>query len=142
MKTHLSHPAAAGLSHGQQGMSAVIASAVADEDPSSVIAGIDTSDTVPAMAGRANGARTRPAITAIASSRRMVIWRSTRQNPTDGFKLKVSRTNEAVMGQARCFKNRCIQRPSAAPGPCRVEELDCRVGRRQEIANRVQKVPG
>ena len=111
MKTHLSHPAAAGLSHGQQGMSAVIASAVADEDPSSVIAGIDTSDTVPAMAGRANGARTRPAITAIASSRRMVIWRSTRQNPTDGFKLKVSRTNEAVMGQARCFKNRCIQRP-------------------------------
>ena len=73
MKTHLSHPTAAGLSHGQHGMSAAIASAVADADLSSVIAGIDTSDTVPAMAGRVNGASTRPAITAIASSRLMVI---------------------------------------------------------------------
>ena len=101
MKTHLSHPTAAGLSHGQQGMSAVIASAVADADPSSIIAGIDTCDTVPAMAGRANGASTRPAIMNIASSRRIVIWRSMRQNPTDGLKMKVSRTNDAVMRKAR-----------------------------------------
>ena|ERR1700722_7300738 len=97
MKTHLSHPTAPGLSHGQQGMSAVIASAVADADPSSVIAGIDVSDTVPAMAGRANGASTRPAIKAIASSRRMVIWRSMRQNPTDGLKLKASQTDDVVI---------------------------------------------
>ena len=101
MKTHLSHPTAAGLSHGQQGMSAVIASAVADADPSSVIAGIDASDTVRAMAGRANGASTRAAIMNIASSRRMVIWRSIRENSTDGFKLKVSRANDAVMKEAR-----------------------------------------
>ena len=101
MKTHLSHPTGAGLSpHGQQGMSAVIASAVADADLSSAIAGIDAPDTVPAMAGRTNGAKTRAAITAIASSRRMVIWRSMPQNPTDGSKLKASRTNDAVMGQA------------------------------------------
>jgi hypothetical protein len=120
MKTHLSHPIAVGLSHGQQGMSAVIASAVADADLSSVIAGIDTSDTVPAMAGRANGARTRPAIMNIASSRRMVIWRSMRQSPTDGFKLKASRTNDAVMGQARCFKKpsypKALGRAGSQPG--------------------------
>jgi ABC-type phosphonate transport system ATPase subunit len=53
------------------------------------------------MAGRANGASTRPAIMNIASSRRIVIWRSMRQNPTDGLKMKVSRTNDAVMRKAR-----------------------------------------
>jgi hypothetical protein len=35
------------------------------------------------MTGRDSGANTKPAITAIASSRRMVIWRFTPQNPTD-----------------------------------------------------------
>jgi hypothetical protein len=49
------------------------------------------------MAGRATGARTRPAITEIASSRRMMIWRSMPQSPTNTLKLKASRTNAAVM---------------------------------------------
>ena len=97
MKIHLSQPIGAGAFDGQQGMSPVIASAVGGADPSSVIADIDTSDTVPAMAGRATGARTRPAITEIASSRRMVIWRSMPQNPMDTLKLKASRTNDTVM---------------------------------------------
>jgi len=101
MKTHLSHPTGARLPHGQQGMSAAIASAVAGADLSSAIAGIDASDPVAAMAGRANGASTNPAIMTIASSRRMVIWQSMRQNPTDGLKLKASPTNDAVMGQAQ-----------------------------------------
>ena len=97
MKMHLSQPMDSGASDGQQGMSPVIASAVGGTDPSSVIADIDTSDTVPAMAGRATGARTRPAITEIASSRRMMIWRSMPQSPTNTLKLKASRTNAAVM---------------------------------------------
>ena len=97
MKTHLSQPMRAGAFDGQQGMSPVIAPAVVGADPSSVMAGIDTSDTGPAMTGRTNGVRTRAAITEIASRRRMVIWRSMPQNPTDGLKLKASQTNEAVM---------------------------------------------
>jgi hypothetical protein len=60
-----------------------LSSAVADMDISSAIAGIDTSGAAPAMTGRDSGANTKPAITAIASSRRMVIWRFTPQNPTD-----------------------------------------------------------
>jgi hypothetical protein len=101
MKMHLSQPIGAGAFGGQQGMSPVIAPAVVGAGPSSVMAGIDTSDAVAAMAGRANGAKTRPAIMNIASSRRMVIWRSIPQNPTDGLKLIASKTNEAVMRKAR-----------------------------------------
>jgi hypothetical protein len=72
IKTHLSQPIGAGAFDGQQGMSP-IASAVADPDMSSVIVDIDASDIGPAMAGRANGANTKPAIIKIASSRRRVI---------------------------------------------------------------------
>jgi hypothetical protein len=67
-------------------------------DISSAIAGIDASEAVPAMAGRDNGANTNPAIMKIASSRRMVIWRFTPQNPTDASKLKALQTNDAVIG--------------------------------------------
>jgi hypothetical protein len=120
MKMHLSQPIGAGAFGGQQGMSPVIAPAVLGADPSSAMAGIDTSDAVAAMAGRANGAKTRPAIMNIASSRRMVIWRFMPQNPTDGLKLKASRTNDAVMGQARCFKKpyypKALGRAGSLPG--------------------------
>jgi hypothetical protein len=92
MKTHLSQPIGAGAFDGQQGISSVIASAVADV--TSVIA---ASDIGPAMTGRANGAMTRPAIMKTASSRRMVICRFTPQNPTDAIKLKASRINDAVI---------------------------------------------
>jgi hypothetical protein len=102
IKTHLSQPIGVGAFDGQQGISSVIASAVADTDISSVIADIDMSDIDPsdigpAMTGRANGASTRPAIMKTASSRRMVICRFTPQNPTDAIKLKASRTNDTVM---------------------------------------------
>lgn len=102
MKTHLSQPIAAGAFDGQQGISSVIASAVADADISSVIADIEASDIDPcdigpAMTGRANGAMTRPTIMKTASSRRMVIGRFTPQNPIDAVKLKASRANDAVI---------------------------------------------
>jgi len=74
---HLSQSAGAGAFEGQHGMSAVISSAMADMDMSSATAGIEASDAVPAMTGRESGANTSPAITAIASSRRMVVWRFT-----------------------------------------------------------------
>ena len=101
MNTHLSQSIGAGDFEGQHGMSFAISSApaeidissaiadmdlssaVADMDISSAIADIDASEAAPAMTGRDNGANTRPAITEIASSRRMVIWRFTPQNPTD-----------------------------------------------------------
>jgi len=102
INTHLSQPMGAGAFDGQQGISSVIASAVADTDISSVIADIDVSDIDasdigPAMTGRANGARTRLAIMKTASSRRMVIWWFTPLNPTDALRLKASQTNDAVM---------------------------------------------
>jgi hypothetical protein len=94
IKTHVSQSIGAGDFEGQHGMSFAISSAPADIDVSSAvadmdmdissaIAGIDTSGAAPAMTGRDSGANTKPAITAIASSRRMVIWRFTLQNPTD-----------------------------------------------------------
>jgi hypothetical protein len=83
MKTHLSQSIGAGAFDGQHGMSFAISSAPADIDISSAIAGIDASDAAPAVTGRDNGANASPAITEIASSRRMVIWRFTPQNPTD-----------------------------------------------------------
>jgi hypothetical protein len=110
MNTHLSQSIGAGDFEGQHGMSFAISSApadidissaiadmdlssavadldvssaVADMDISSAIAGIDTSGAAPAMTGRDSGPNTSPAITEIASSRRMVIWRFTPQNPTD-----------------------------------------------------------
>jgi hypothetical protein len=77
MKTHLSQPIGVGAFDGQQGMSFAISSVVADADISSAIADIDASEAAPAITGRDNGANTSPAITEIASSRRMVIWRFT-----------------------------------------------------------------
>jgi hypothetical protein len=78
-------------------MSLAISSAVADMDISFAIADIDASEVMPATRGRENGANTSPAIMKIASSRRMVIWRFTSQNPTEALKLKASQTNDAVM---------------------------------------------
>ena len=48
-------------------------SAIAAIDISSAMAGMDASAVIPAMTGRDSGANTSPAITAIASSRRMMI---------------------------------------------------------------------
>ena len=97
MKTHLSQSIGTGALVGQHGMSLAISSAVADMDISSAIADIDASEVMPATRGRENGANTSPAIMKIASSRRMVIWRFTSQNPTEALKLKASQTNDAVM---------------------------------------------
>lgn len=75
INTHL--PQSIGALAGQHGMSFAISSAVADTDISSVIAGIDASNGVPAMTGRDSGANANPAIVRIASSPRMVIFRFT-----------------------------------------------------------------
>ena len=73
MNRHLSQSTGAGDLEGQHGMSPAISSDVADIDISSAIANIDAAGAMPAMTGRASGANTSPAITEIASSRRMVI---------------------------------------------------------------------
>ena len=91
MKTHLSQLIGVGAFDGQHGVSIAISSAVADMDISSAIAGIDACEAVPAMTGEASGANTSPAIMTIASSRRMVIWRFTPQNPTERLGLIVRR---------------------------------------------------
>jgi hypothetical protein len=88
ISTHLSQSIDIGALVGQHGMSLANSSAVADIGISSPIADIDTSEVVPAMTGRDNGASTSPAIMTIASSRRMVIWQFTPQNPTEPLKLK------------------------------------------------------
>jgi len=77
MKTHLSQPTGVGAFDGQHGMSLAISSVMADGDISSAIACIDASEDISAMAGRETGANARPAITRIASSRRMVKFRFT-----------------------------------------------------------------
>ena len=90
MTTHLSQLIGTGAFDGQQGMSLAIASdAVADmeseevesEDMESEVMDmssvIDASGAAAAITGRDNGASASPAIMAIASSRRMVIWRFT-----------------------------------------------------------------
>lgn len=74
MTTHLSQSIGAGALVGQHAMPLAISSVVADMDMSSAIAGIDASEVVPAMTDRDSGANANPAITRIASSRRMVIW--------------------------------------------------------------------
>ena len=124
IKTHLSQPMGVGAFDGQQGISSIVASAVADADMSSIIADIDASDIDtsdiaasdigPAMARRANGAKTRPAIMTIASRRRMVIWWFTPQNPTDASKLKASQTDDAV---ARKPAKGATRRETAAARP-------------------------
>ena len=77
MNTHLSQPTGDGAFDGQHGMSLAIWSVVADADVSSAIACIDPPEDVSAMTGRETGASARPAITRIASSRRMAKVRFT-----------------------------------------------------------------
>ena len=77
INTHLSQPTGVGAFDGQHGMSLAIPSVMADGDVSSAIACIDTSADVSAMTGWETGANARPAITRIASSRRMVKFRFT-----------------------------------------------------------------
>ena len=82
MKMHLSHSSGDGALDGQHGislagMSLAAVFTAAAIDISSVIAGIDTSDVIPAITGRDNGANASPAIMKIASRRRMVSWRFT-----------------------------------------------------------------
>ena len=84
MYTHLSQPIGAGAFDGQHGMSLAISSVVADGDISSAIACVETSGDVSAMTGWETGANARPAISRIASSRRMVKLRLT--NP-DSHKI-------------------------------------------------------
>jgi hypothetical protein len=78
MSTHLSQSIGAEVLAGQHGMSLAISPAAADMDMSSDIADIDPSDVVSTNTDRDSGANASPAITKIASSRRMVIWRFTR----------------------------------------------------------------
>jgi hypothetical protein len=75
INTHLSQ--STGALAGQHGMPLAISSAVADIAISSAIAAIDPSDGIPAITGRDSGANASPAITKIASSRRMAVWRFT-----------------------------------------------------------------
>jgi hypothetical protein len=81
-------------------MSFAISSAIADMDMSPAMPGIAASTVMPAMTGRDSGAIANPAIIRIASSRRMVIWRFTPQNPIDASKLKASQANDVVMTRA------------------------------------------
>jgi hypothetical protein len=71
MHTHLSQPSGTGAFGGQHGMSLAISSSVADDDISSAIACIETSEDIAAITGRETGTDATPAITRIASSRRM-----------------------------------------------------------------------
>ena len=75
--THLPQSSGEGALVEQHGISAAIPSPAADMDISSAVACIEASDVAPAMMGRDNGLRTNPAITRIASSRRMANWRFT-----------------------------------------------------------------
>src|SRR5882724_8008946 len=84
MKTHLSQSIGAGAFDGQHGMSVAISSVDGNADILSAIACIDMSEDVSAMTGWETGAKARPAITRIASSRRMIKLRFT--NP-DSHKI-------------------------------------------------------
>jgi hypothetical protein len=79
MKTHLSQSRGAGAFDGQHGMSFAISSVVGATDMSG-IACIDMSEDISAMAGRETGAKARPAIKRIASSRRKANLRFTDLN--------------------------------------------------------------
>lgn len=74
-KTHLSQ--STGAFDGQHGISFAISSVVADADISRAIVCIDAWEGTSAMTGRETGANARPAITRIASSRRMAKLRFT-----------------------------------------------------------------
>jgi len=93
MKTHLSQSIGAGASAGQHGIDMPSIAIAVDASSATPAAGAS----VVAMADRDSGASTNPAITAIANSRRMVIWRCTAQIPTGASKLKVVQTNDRVI---------------------------------------------
>jgi hypothetical protein len=110
MKMHLSQSSGDGAFDGQHGMSLAVmslaiislallatASVEAAIDISSAMAGIDASgidasEAMPAITGRDIGAKTSPAITAIASRRRMVSWPFTPQSPTKRLGLIAGRS--------------------------------------------------
>ena len=71
MKTHLSQSTGASAFDGQHGMPLAISSVIAEADIASVIACIEASEDTFAMTGWEIGANTRPAITRVASSRRI-----------------------------------------------------------------------
>ena len=103
MNTHLSQSSGVGALAGQHGLSPAISSIAAEAVMSSAIAVIDASGVAPAMTGRDSGANMSPAITEIASSRRMVIWQRTPQNPTVVPKMEAFSANDPVkhMGAQR-----------------------------------------
>jgi hypothetical protein len=72
MNAHLSQPTGAGALDGQHGIASSMSAAIPEADMSSATACIIASGVVPAITGRASGANTRAAITAIADSQRMV----------------------------------------------------------------------
>jgi hypothetical protein len=86
MNTHLSQSLGVGALVGQHGTANW--SAVAAMDVSSAIAAIDASEADPAITGRESGANTSPAITAIARSRRIVLWRFTSAKSHGREKIK------------------------------------------------------
>ena len=77
MNTHLPQSIGAGALDGQHGMSLAISSVIADGNASSAIACVETPEDDLAITGPETGASAKPAITRIATSRRMVIWQFT-----------------------------------------------------------------
>ena len=77
MNTHLPQSIGAGALDGQHGMSLAISSVIAGGDASSAIACVEASEDDVAITGPESGASAKPAITRIATSRRMVIWQLT-----------------------------------------------------------------
>ena len=77
MKTHLSQSTGAGAFDGQHGISFAISPVAADGDISSATACIETSEDIPAIAGREAGASARPAIIKTARSQRIAKLRFT-----------------------------------------------------------------
>jgi len=80
MNTHLPQSIGAGALDGQHGMSPAISSVMIDGDASSAIACVEASEDDLAITGPESGASAKPAITRIATSRRMVIWQFTPLN--------------------------------------------------------------
>jgi hypothetical protein len=78
MNTHLPQSIGTGALDGQHGMSLAISSVIADGDAS-------------AITGCEIGANAKPAITRIANSRRIVIWRFIPQIRTEWRRLVVRR---------------------------------------------------
>src|ERR1700704_3947003 len=121
---HLSQPIGAGAFEGQHGMSLAISSVVFAADISSVMACIDTSEDISAMTGWETEANTRPAISRIASSRRMVKLRLTepdshkiaaneRLQPRHSVEIPVAVTGIARSGTVHRDARACPSRRKA-----------------------------